>query len=75
MICRLCRPSLRDARALGRMLSQTARLMVGVPDYDTYVAHRQATHPGEAVMSREEYVRDRQDRRYGGGKGSALRCC
>jgi uncharacterized short protein YbdD (DUF466 family) len=30
---------------------RTARLMVGVPDYDTYVQHRQVTHPGLPVMT------------------------
>ena len=26
---------------------RTARLMVGIPDYQTYVEHRRQTHPGE----------------------------
>ena len=34
-----------------RRAVQTARLMVGIPDYDTYVAHRRAQHPGDPVMS------------------------
>ena len=53
-------------------LRQTARLMVGVPDYDTYVAHRLAHHPGEPVMSYEEFFRAAQQRRYAGtGCGAA----
>ena len=44
---------------------QTARLMVGIPDYDTYVAHRKAHHPGEPVMSYVEFFRERQNARYG----------
>ncbi len=30
---------------------RTARLMVGVPDYDNYVAHRKAHHPEEPIMT------------------------
>jgi uncharacterized short protein YbdD (DUF466 family) len=53
--------------------ARTARLMVGIPDYDTYVAHRLAAHPSEPVMSRVEFWRERTERRYGGGGIS--RCC
>jgi uncharacterized short protein YbdD (DUF466 family) len=33
--------------ALWAGAAKTARLMVGIPDYDTYVAHRRAIHPGD----------------------------
>jgi uncharacterized short protein YbdD (DUF466 family) len=56
-------------------LARTARLMVGVPDYDYYVAHRQEAHPGEPVMSRSEFLRERTERRFGGGPGRIGRCC
>jgi uncharacterized short protein YbdD (DUF466 family) len=46
--------------------------MVGIPDYDTYVAHRLAHHPGEPVMSYAEFVRAAQQRRYA---GSRMRGC
>ena len=59
---------------LARCLCDGARLMVGVPNYETYVAHMAATHPGQAPMTRTEFFRDRQDARYGGGKGG-FRCC
>jgi uncharacterized short protein YbdD (DUF466 family) len=59
-------------RALGRGLQQSARLAVGVPDYDNYVAHRRAHHPGKPVMSYEEFFRERQASRY--RRGSS-RCC
>ena len=51
-----------------RLLRQAARLMVGIPDYETYVAHRRACHPGEPVMSYAEFFRERQDSRYASGK-------
>ena len=57
---------------LGKYLGQAARLMVGMPDYDTYVAHVKATHPDRPVMSYEEFFRERQEARYNGGTG---RCC
>lgn len=61
-----------DVIRLGKLLRQAARLMVGVPDYDTYVAHVRAHHPERRVMSYEEFFRDRQEARYRGGGG---RCC
>ena len=59
----------------GRGLADALRLMVGVPNYGTYVAHRQATHPGEPVMDYETFFRERQQARYGGGNGRIGRCC
>jgi uncharacterized short protein YbdD (DUF466 family) len=74
MACRICGLTLPDGGVLGRV-AQTARLMVGVPDYDTYVSHRRDVHPDQPVMSRADFFRDRQDRRYGGGPNGAFRCC
>ncbi len=56
-------------------LAEGARLMVGVPDYDRYVAHRTAHHPDEPVMTLKEFHRDRIARRYGTGPGAPPRCC
>ncbi|TFI59496.1 YbdD/YjiX family protein [Sphingomonas parva] len=55
--------------------ARAARLMVGVPDYEVYAAHRRAAHPGEPVMSRAEFHRERTERRYGGGPDRIGRCC
>jgi uncharacterized short protein YbdD (DUF466 family) len=54
---------------------ETARLMVGLPDYETYLAHRRSAHPGEPAMSREQFHRERTDRRFGGGADRIGRCC
>jgi uncharacterized short protein YbdD (DUF466 family) len=54
---------------------QTARLMVGIPDYETYVQHRRTVHPTEPVMTYEEFFRERQDARYAVGKGRFKACC
>ncbi|MBS1165938.1 MAG: hypothetical protein H6R00_1963 [Proteobacteria bacterium] len=76
MTCQVCGLRLPDPRKVGQKLAQTARLMVGVPDYDTYVAHRAANHPDDPVMTREEFFRNSQERRYGGGStGGVFRCC
>ena len=59
-------------RYLARSLTQSLRLMVGLPDYDAYLSHMRVTHPDRAPMSYEAFFRERQEARYGGGKG---RCC
>ena len=63
------------ARFVCDMVAQTARLMVGVPDYPTYVAHRKAHQPSQPVMSYEEFFRERQSARYDVGKGRLRGCC
>jgi uncharacterized short protein YbdD (DUF466 family) len=50
---------------------RTARLMVGVPDYENYLRHRVEAHPGEPVMSRAEFCAERAEKRFGG----VSRCC
>lgn len=60
---------------LARRIVRTARLMVGIPDYDAYVAHRRHAHPDEPVMSYEAFFRERQASRYGEGSGKINRCC
>jgi len=57
------------------MVAQTARLMVGVPDYETYVAHRRTNHPDQPVMTYEAFFRERQEARYAVGKGRFRGCC
>jgi uncharacterized short protein YbdD (DUF466 family) len=56
-------------------LREGAHLMVGLPDYDAYVAHRRQAHPDEPVMSRAEFVRERQEKRYAAKAGGPPRCC
>lgn len=58
-----------------QLLVRTARLMVGIPDYETYLEHRRTKHPGEGVMTYEEFFRERQDARYAVGKGKFKGCC
>ncbi len=63
-------------KRLFSMLVDTARLMVGVPNYEAYLAHMAKAHPGDAVMSYPDFFRNRQDARYGGGASKGIsRCC
>ena len=52
------------ARALHRIL--------GAPDYDAYLAHHARCHAGVAPLSRDEFVRRRQEERY---SRPGARCC
>ena len=53
----------------------TARAIAGVGDYQTYIQHRAAAHPGEPLLSREDYFKNRQTSRYGASDGKISRCC
>nr|WP_298135912.1 YbdD/YjiX family protein [uncultured Pseudomonas sp.] len=64
-----------DLSRMGKYLGQAARMLVGMPDYDTYVEHMRNTHPEQTPMSYEAFFRERQDARYGAGKGRPIRCC
>jgi uncharacterized short protein YbdD (DUF466 family) len=71
------KPALANSAALRvggvlRCLCDGARLMVGVPRYEDYLAHMARNHAGKPVMTYADFVRDRQAARYG---GSGLRCC
>lgn len=51
--------------------AQMARSAIGLPDYDTYVAHVRTHHPGQVPMDREAFFRERMEARYGRGRS----CC
>jgi uncharacterized short protein YbdD (DUF466 family) len=55
-------------------VAQTARLMVGIPDYQTYVEHRRKTHPDLPIMTYEEFFLDRQRARFAAEPGR-FKCC
>ena len=55
--------------------AQPARLMVGLPDYEAYLARHRAAHPGEPAMTRAQFHRERTERRFGGGADRISRCC
>jgi uncharacterized short protein YbdD (DUF466 family) len=48
------------------------RALIGVPDYDTYVAHMRRHHPERTVMTYAQFFDERMRARYRAGGG---RCC
>ena len=65
--------ALRDQLAtFWRKAVQTARLAIGVPDYDAYLAHMRSHHPQCRAMSYREFFDERQQKRYGNGRTG---CC
>ncbi|RYZ56364.1 MAG: putative selenoprotein [Proteobacteria bacterium] len=56
-----------------RLLKQTLRLMIGIPDYQVYLEHSKTHHPELRPMNEEEFFRNSQARRYDSSK--AGRCC
>jgi uncharacterized short protein YbdD (DUF466 family) len=62
-------------RFVCEVVAKTVRLMVGVPDYDTYVEHRRVNHPEQMIMTYEEFFRERQSARYDVSKGRFRGCC
>lgn len=63
-----------NAPAWFKPLVKTARLMVGVHDYDAYLAHYRDHHPDQKPLSREAFFRACQEARYPGKKGTISRC-
>ena len=58
--------------ARGQAIRQTCRRLLGIPDYDGYLAHRQQRHPGQAMLSEREFHAEAIDRKYG---AAGPRCC
>ena len=63
-----------NLQQLWQRLREGGSLMVGVPDYDRYREHMQASHPGLQVLSREAFVRNRMLARYGGKASGKCPC-
>jgi uncharacterized short protein YbdD (DUF466 family) len=57
----------------GKYLGQAAKMLVGVPDYATYLAHARQVHPERPAMTEVEFFRNRQEARYGSGRSGG--CC
>ncbi len=55
-----------------RRVARVTRRVVGVPDYDTYLAHVSECHPGTTPLSRQEFERARLEDRY---SRPGQRCC
>jgi uncharacterized short protein YbdD (DUF466 family) len=55
-----------------RRAASIVRRVVGVPDYDRYVEHVRACHPGTEPMSRLEFERAKLEDKY---SRPGQRCC
>ena len=55
-----------------RTSAQTARLAIGIPDYDNYADHVRRHHPEREPMDRDAFFHERMLARYGKGRS---RCC
>jgi len=55
-----------------RTAARAARLAIGIPDYDGYLAHMRRHHPATTPMSRDAFFSERMQARYGKGRS---RCC
>ncbi len=64
-----------DILTLKEWTVRTARLIFGIPDYQTYVEHRRIFHPDQAIMTYEEFFLERQHARYAVGNGRFGGCC
>ena len=61
-----------DLRLRLRGLCSACRQVLGIPDYERYLAHAAQRHPGVPVLTRGDFCAQEIDRKY--GRGSA-RCC
>lgn len=61
-------------KILWRRAQQTARLMVGLGDYQQYLTHMASAHPDLTPMSEVEYFRYSQEARYPGKSAKITRC-
>jgi uncharacterized short protein YbdD (DUF466 family) len=52
--------------------ASAVRAVLGVPDYNRYLAHMRDAHPGDRVMSETEFNHTRMNERY---NGTGSRCC
>jgi uncharacterized short protein YbdD (DUF466 family) len=59
-------------RAIARGVAQAVRTAVGAPDYERYLRHMRARHPGAEPLTREAFARERLAARY---DRPGSRCC
>ena len=60
------------ARRALRSTGAVVRRVIGVPDYEHYLAHVRECHPETSPMSRVEFEQSRLDQRY---SRPGQRCC
>ena len=60
-------------RERARYLCSACRQVFGMPDYERYLTHAAARHPGGPVLTRGDFFAQAIERKY--GKGAGARCC
>jgi uncharacterized short protein YbdD (DUF466 family) len=63
---------MRRATELLARVAHVVRRVIGVPDYERYVAHVARCHPGTAPLDRDAFMNDVLARRY---ERPGSRCC
>jgi uncharacterized short protein YbdD (DUF466 family) len=63
---------LRSAWSGISQIGNVVRRIVGIPDYDAYVAHQRTHHPDAEPLSRDEFLRKCWDEKY---SRPGHRCC
>ena len=64
--------TLAQVRESLRRVGIVVRRVIGAPDYERYLSHVSACHPGAIPMTREEFERSRLEDRY---SRPGQRCC
>jgi uncharacterized short protein YbdD (DUF466 family) len=71
MTSRLAAVLQRLSRRLART-GEVLRAVAGVPDYERYLSHMRAHHPGTAPLTRDDFARTRMAERY---EKPGSKCC
>jgi uncharacterized short protein YbdD (DUF466 family) len=58
--------------ALADRIARVIRRVIGVPDYERYVAHVRRAHPDCVPLTQEQFAKDALTRRY---ETPGNRCC
>lgn len=65
---------IKTVQLIWQRLQQSFRLMVGVPDYQTYLEHMAKNHPDLAAMDEKTFHRYCVDARYPSAGGGMKKC-
>ncbi len=65
---------LKTIQVIWQRLQQSFRLMVGVPDYQTYLDHMAKNHPDLTAMDEKTFHRYCVDARYPSAGGGMKKC-
>lgn len=65
---------LKTIQVIWKRLQQSFRLMVGVPDYQTYLEHMTKNHPELTAMDEKTFHRYCVDARYPSAGGGMKKC-